>query len=360
MSKLLFLGDFFYDYSTDQDDINKIASWIQEGDYKVILNLETSLVKTADPIKKRGPNICSSPITVDILKKLNVICVCLANNHFMDFGALGAEQSLRLLDENNIKHVGAGKNLSEAVLPLTIEVDGKPIIIQNYGWDVEETRYATKKDYGCSPLNREVVLKNTQDIRNNSQGFIVNIYHWGFEFNELPMPYDIKFAHDSVDMGADLIIGHHPHVIQPKESYKNKNIYYSLGNFYFSSMREEYFKSLYGEQCDLGIGVVWDLEDHSTKEIGVLFNRAGHSSEIIDCPIVEDISGIDFSSADYYKDVAKRAGKPNPILTLSEKENRKKLKKLSFKYAVAAKLTFLKKSKVGSKIYNLMKKTQKA
>ena len=64
---------------------------------------------------------------------------------------------------------------------------------------------------------------------------IATIFHWGFEYNTVPMPLDIKFSHSCIEAGADLIIGHHPHVMQPMEKWRGKEIYYSLGNFYFSS-----------------------------------------------------------------------------------------------------------------------------
>lgn len=360
MSKILFLGDFFYDYDYFAEDIKKISKWINSNGIHVVLNLETSLVKTDKLIKKRGPHIYSSFITIDVLKSLNVCCVCLANNHFMDFGSEGAKESLRLLDENGIKHVGAGNNLESALKSCELIIDGKRIILNNFGWDVEETKYATKNDFGCAPLFRDEIVQSTSSLRKQfPDAFIVNLYHWGFEFNKLPMPLDIRFAHNSIDAGCDLIIGHHPHVIQPKENYKGKSIYYSLGNFYFGSMRKNYFRELCNDECDIGAGVLFDLNNNSLSEVEIYYDKDKDCSAIISSYELNDITGVDFSSEEYLKNVEKAAMKPNPILTLNEKENHKKLKTLAKKYWIARKLQFLKKTSFGNRFYNFLKRKAK-
>ena len=85
MSELLFLGDFLYDYDYIAEDIDEISNWIQLHNYSIVLNLEAPISNRGSKIKKRGPNLFLSSITIEILKKLNVIGVCIANNHIADY-----------------------------------------------------------------------------------------------------------------------------------------------------------------------------------------------------------------------------------------------------------------------------------
>ena len=73
LMKLLFVGDFFYSYDIVKEDILEISNWINENGYRVVLNLEGPLAKNDRPIKKRGLNLCQSDLTIEILKKLNVV-----------------------------------------------------------------------------------------------------------------------------------------------------------------------------------------------------------------------------------------------------------------------------------------------
>ena len=214
---LLFLGDFFYDYENLRDDFLKICDFVEKNNYKVILNLESSLFSTDTPIIKNGPNLVCSKKAIEALKKLGVVAVCMANNHTLDYGYKGLEQTLNLLDESDIMHVGAGRNLTEAQKPIFFEMNNQFVIIQNFGWEIEETVYACENEPGCAPRDNQLILSQTKDIKNKfPTAKVVNVLHWGFEYNTLPMPYDINLAHKLIDIGCDLIIGHHPHVFKCK------------------------------------------------------------------------------------------------------------------------------------------------
>lgn len=334
MSKLLFLGDFFYDYNNIQKDIDDIASWINRNEYLVILNLEGPLSSNGVKIKKRGSNLSQSHITIDVLKKLNVIGVCLANNHIMDYDEGGLKETLALLDANGILHTGAGTNLTEALQPMVIELDECKVIIQNFGWDIEESVYATESTSGCAPRDEKIIINQTRRLK-DKDCILVNVYHWGFEYNLYPMPFDIDLAHKSIDAGCDIIIGHHPHNIQPQENYKEKKIYYSLGNFYFSSRRERFnnrvFPGNIPDMCNYGAGIVYDCYSHQVTKLYIIYyNPKENKSEVIKMKegLIKDITEVDYQSEDYIKNAKEYSINITPILTLNEVDNKEKLRKL--------------------------------
>lgn len=365
MRKLLFLGDFFYDYDSVVDDIEEIADWIKENELSVILNLEGSLSNNGIKIKKRGPNLAHSPLTIEVLKKLNVIGVCLANNHMMDYGEKALIETIAILNDNNILHTGAGMTLDEAIKPMIIEIDSQRVIVQNFGWDIEETVYATDKSGGCSPRIEEVILENTTLLRkNNKDAIIVNTYHWGFEYNLYPMPLDIDLAHKSIDSGCDIIVGHHPHNIQPYETYKGKDIYYSLGNFYFASKRASFGNKIFNHKvknmCDYGAAIILDTTNYSTESVTIKYNNENEKSEILKdemaLDIMMDITGLNYLDKNYIDKSKSTSLNITPILTLDINKNKNKLFILKMYYRAHRILKLFSKLPFGNNFYQLLKK----
>lgn len=341
MSELLFLGDFLYDYDYIAKDIDEISSWIQKHNYAVVLNLEAPISKKGSKIKKRGPNLFLSSVSIEILKKLNVIGVCIANNHIADYGKKSLIETIEILGENNILYNGAGINILKALKPMVLEVDGEKIIIQSFAWNVEEAKNASLYSYGTSPRKKRIIKRMTKQIKyEHKNAFLVNIYHWGFEFNLYPMPFDIELAHQSINWGCDLIIGHHPHVIQPHEKFKGKNIYYSIGNFYFSSKRDKFrskiFKRRYPNRADYGMGVILNVLNKETRNIFIKYDSSIDKTVIIDdqsiADLLEDVTDYDYKSKDYIKKVKENSININPILTENFLCNLLKLFKLKMHY----------------------------
>lgn len=155
--QILVVGDFYYDYNEISQDIYEISKWIKDNNYKVILNLEAPLVDSEYKCKKRGPNLSQSPISVDVLKKLNVVGVSLANNHIMDYGDEGLIRTIEILDKNKIMHTGAGKTIEDAIKPMNISLNGEKIQFFNFGWDVEETIGADKSHAGCALIDKNLI-----------------------------------------------------------------------------------------------------------------------------------------------------------------------------------------------------------
>lgn len=363
--KILFLGDLYYDYDFMTEDIKNIIEYIKFKNYKVVLNLESTIENIGKPIKKRGPNLKSSDCLIDILKEMNCIAVCMANNHTMDFGEESLKATIIKLNENGIACVGAGINLNEACKPILISDAKRDIFIQNFGWDIEETIYAKKTTAGCAPLYRNIIINSTEKIKKNfPNSIIINVFHWGFEYNTLPMPLDIGFAHSCIEKGCNLIIGHHPHVIQPIEEYNGGRIFYSLGNFYFGSRRNgfnlSYKNEKYVNYGDYGLGVIFDTDSLHTKLLMIVYDREKEKTyfeEKMRDGLVQDLDLYDWKGKNYIRQVKTHSYKHNPILDLDNGKNYLRLKTLMFEYWLANKFQFIKKSKLGYRLYEYIKKT---
>lgn len=163
--------------------------------------------------------------------------VSLANNHAFDYDREAFEETMRLLKENNISYTGAGFNKEEAHSP-TILLLGEEIKIGFLGYTEFLYPYAFAKEdlSGVTNFSEEqmkIDIENAKDLTD----FLVVTFHYGDEYQKTPNEKQKKWSRMAIDYGADLVIGHHPHVTQPVEKYNGKYIAYSLGNFVF----DQYF-----------------------------------------------------------------------------------------------------------------------
>lgn len=170
------------------------------------------------------------------LKHLGVDIVTLANNHFFDLSAEGAEHAINMLDSMGIKHVGAGKNIEEASKPEVITVNGKTIAFIAF-CECDEARIgwcpiATDDNPGVNPLELEYVASEIHKCR-QLYDFVVVLPHWGKEAQILPTDHQFILAKSMVEAGADLILGSHTHCIQPIVRRGKAAVVYSMGNFLF-------------------------------------------------------------------------------------------------------------------------------
>jgi hypothetical protein len=281
---------------------------------------------------------------MEVMKRLNVVGVCLANNHMMDFGKAGLERTLKLLDDQGIAHAGAGMNLEQAMEPMVIGSGQEAVLVQNFGWDVEETVYAASNKPGCAPRKKSLILERTKKLRlENPESKILTVLHWGFELQPVPMPVDVALAHEMASLGTDLIIGHHPHIIQPYEFYENTPIYYSLGNFYFSDLRTNLsHKTFQWEVADLGnygAMVVYDTKTGQTDHENLIYydRKADESRRMAnENRVLKDYTGTDFFSLAYAEEAESLSMGKKTVLTLDQPANRRKLRKLFFRYRLSA------------------------
>ena len=200
----------------------------QQADLSMV-NLENPLTRATLAMPDKQFNFKANPDAVKVLTSGGVDLVNLANNHTMDFEADGLKETLATLDAAGIQYMGAGKDLTEARRPKIIDVKGQRIAYLSY-WGEEYGAEANKA--GVNSIKEERIAEDIKAIRDQVDWVVVN-FHWGQELAEVPADWQVKLGHFTIDQGADVIVGHHPHVLQGAEVYKGRPIAYSLGNFIF-------------------------------------------------------------------------------------------------------------------------------
>jgi poly-gamma-glutamate synthesis protein (capsule biosynthesis protein) len=214
---------------------------IQAADLK-IFNLETPFTRTHPFTVKSGASFKADPRLVGALKILGVDAVTLANNHIWDCGLKGFEQTLETLSCSKIRWTGAGRNLAVAAAPLVLEKKGMKIGILNFS-EGEDLTAATAQTPGVTGWEPGLMEAQVKDLQNRVDLVIV-IAHCGIEYVPFPPPYVIKAFQGLADAGADLVVGHHPHVPQGLQIHKNTPLFFSLGNFVFFQPTDLLFRKL--------------------------------------------------------------------------------------------------------------------
>ncbi|MDQ1298337.1 MAG: cap protein [Campylobacterota bacterium] len=216
-----FLGDVFLD--------NAYAIDVDLDDY--IFNLEFPLSTSGIPAKNKINLGVEQSHIFETFKKFP-LAVNLANNHIMDYGEKSFSETLAFLQKHDIAFFGAGNTQNNFNNPCIIKKDKKKIALLGYSCPSTHSVFGSDQVNGSALLDDEKAIEDIQACRASSDMVILNL-HWGDEEIRYPKPSDVTRARKFIDAGADLIIGHHAHVIQSTEVYKGKHIFYGLGNFIF-------------------------------------------------------------------------------------------------------------------------------
>ncbi|MDX2243675.1 MAG: CapA family protein [Leptolyngbyaceae cyanobacterium bins.302] len=200
----------------------------QQADVAMV-NLENPLTRATLPMPGKQFNFKADPESIEVLKSGGVDIVTLANNHSMDYDAAGLKETIANLEAAGIEYMGAGNDVTHARRPQIVDVKGQRIAYLAY-WGEEYGAEANKP--GVNNIYEDRIAEDIRAIRDQVDWVVVN-YHWGQELADFPADWQVKLAHFTVDQGADVVVGHHPHVLQGAEVYKGRPIAYSLGNFIF-------------------------------------------------------------------------------------------------------------------------------
>lgn len=215
------------------------VSHIFGGADLAFVNLETSVSNKGESEKKEGFGFRTEPKYLEAYTSAGIDIVSCANNHVRDFGMDALSDTFSNLTSYGLDYVGAGENLSEAEKLVTYEINGITVgftacnmINMNPTWYAdEETAGINCVDFGTS----ERYLSLIDEYDKKCDVLFVSV-HWGIEYTNSITEEQEQFAHLLCDNGADIILGHHSHVLQPIERYNDSMIFYSLGNFLFYKM----------------------------------------------------------------------------------------------------------------------------
>jgi poly-gamma-glutamate synthesis protein (capsule biosynthesis protein) len=202
-------------------------------------NLEGSVTERKTPFDahKRW-SYKSSPAAAVALQKAGFAVLDLANNHAMDYGPEGLADTMRFLDKNRIRHFGAGASSRQAGKGKVVNAGGCRIGFLGFfeatdrrlmalGWFADATRA------GVAPMKQGEVRQAIRKLRPRVNLLVVS-FHWGRNYEPVTR-FQKRWGRRAVDDGADLVLGHHPHVAQGVEVYRGVPILYSLGNFTFGT-----------------------------------------------------------------------------------------------------------------------------
>jgi hypothetical protein len=217
------------------DVFSRLTNILTDADI-TIGNLENPLLECGEPV----PGKCAlrgATGWASVLKESGINALSLANNHMLDYGAEGIASTIKALKDAKLPYAGAGMNALEASAPVFLNVKETRIaILARTSVIVSSPSYATDTTPGVAFLDADE-LKNTIGHCKKKSDLVILSLHWGIEHYLYPSPFQKAMARELIRAGADLIIGHHPHVLQGTEKIGMGIVAYSLGNFVFDDIR---------------------------------------------------------------------------------------------------------------------------
>ena len=260
---VMMVGDIYVQRDNPAEVFRHIKSTFATADL-VIGNLEGAYTDSGTPWPKGGVNVWKAEARqLAALENAGFHAVAATNNHIMDFGHVGLLETLDNLGRMGIRHAGAGRTEEEAYAPVIFERKGLRIALLAFtsvytpGWEARantpglavmtaRTAYEPPLRFvenpGRPPKVITWVLPDSKarlaDCIARARGaadYVICSFHWGVSEGHVPLTdYQVELGHHAVDCGADLVFGHHPHLLQGIELYKKKPIIYSLGNLTFA------------------------------------------------------------------------------------------------------------------------------
>ena len=298
-STLVFTGDigfdrYMYGKWDDEELISEeILDFLHSADH-VIPNVEGPVANAEQNTTQSGVQQLLhtiDPKAVKVLNKMGADIWNICNNHIMDAGPYGIESTLRIAKELNVQTIGAGMNIDEARKPVIIEEAGG-IGLFGVGYQ-RACRRADVDKPGCYSWSDLDAIQNTiNEIKAKCRWCIV-VAHAGEEFTPLPSPYTRERYHKYLEMGADIVVGHHPHVPMNYETVGDKIIFYSLGNFIFDT---DYQRSQHKTEFGIIVKLNFTENEFSYEPMGLKIVRGDEKIVKDDLPpIFVDVQEEDFN-----------------------------------------------------------------
>lgn len=218
--------------------IGPIADTLSAADLAMV-NLETAVTEGGTPAPAKQFRFRAPATAFDALDAAGVDAATVANNHGMDYGADGLEDTLSNAEDAGFPVVGAGRDEEEAYAPHTVELGGDTVallgatdvldghLMESWTADGDEPGLASAKSE-----MRDRLLSAVSDAAEDADTVVVFL-HWGLEGDHCPLPHAPELARALLDAGADAIVGGHAHVLSPGGYRPGGYVHYGLGNFVF-------------------------------------------------------------------------------------------------------------------------------
>ncbi|MBO5935881.1 MAG: CapA family protein [Clostridia bacterium] len=275
-TSLVFTGDIGFDRymygKWDDEELlsSEVLDFLHSADH-VIANVEGPVAEAEQNTTQSGVQQLLhtiDPAATKVLRKMNADIWNICNNHIMDAGEYGIRCTLREAKNFGAQTIGAGMNIDEA---------RKPVILREAGgigmFGVGYQRACRKADTdkpGCySWSDLDAIQQTIDDIKKTCRWCIV-VAHAGEEFTPLPSPYTRERYHKYLEMGADIVVAHHPHVPMNYETVGDKIIFYSLGNFIFDT---DYQRSQFNTDIGLLIKLNFTEDEFTYEPMGLKILR---------------------------------------------------------------------------------------
>lgn len=235
------VGDMIFDRrvaqligrSGGEAPLRDVASVLASADVTVG-NLESTLSREGRRSKTKDVTFQGDPRGLESLTAAGFDLLSMANNHVLDCGPLALADTISRLDRAGIAHAGAGPDREAAWQPAIVERGGARIAFLSFSNILPPGFVATDGHAGLASgrTSTAAVRRAIADAGKKADHVIVS-FHWGVEYVDDANGDQVALAHRAVDAGADMVLSHHPHVIQAVERYRGRLIAYSLGDFVF-------------------------------------------------------------------------------------------------------------------------------
>jgi poly-gamma-glutamate synthesis protein (capsule biosynthesis protein) len=196
----------------------------------VIGNLETTLAGKAAGYSGY-PRFNSPDVLASNLKEAGFDVLTTANNHCYDKGYDGLAATLDRLDEAGLLHAGTARSQAEQDKPLIVDVKGIKFAILSYTYSTNGLNPPKNRTYAVNYLDEQRIITDAKKARDNGAQLVIAALHFGIEYQTRPNAEQMRLAESLLNTGADIVLGYHPHVLQPAFLIDNKFVIYSLGNF---------------------------------------------------------------------------------------------------------------------------------
>ena len=267
-NRLIFAGDVMFSRAVRREILGKrdtampfrkIAPLMQAADITFV-NLESPFSDQGE-YHEGGLVFHAAPEMIEGLQLAGVNVASTANNHARDCGPHGVVFTIKWLRSHGIRPVGSAETEQAAHEGIVFARNGVRFGFLGYTFDQKNGNWKDV-DPRIALADPTLMVRDVAALKKRCDVVIVSMHH-GIEYQTKPSIQQIAFAHAAIDAGATLVIGHHPHVVQPAENYHNGMIYYSLGNFVFDQYQRE--ATQHGEVVEISFLGRKILDAHEMK-----------------------------------------------------------------------------------------------